>query len=114
MKLISAIIQPARLPRVRAAARKFPNFPGMTIDKVEGFSLQEELPKSIKAELTDYSTKIRLLILAPDEQADAIVLMIAEHCHTGERGDGHIWMSNVHQHYRIRDLKPGQPLPLNG
>ena len=56
MKLISAIIQPARLPRVRAAARKFPNFPGMTIDKVEGFSLQEELPKSIKAELTDYST----------------------------------------------------------
>ena len=106
MKLISAIIQPVRLTKVREAARTFPNFPGMTIDKVEGFSLQEESPKSIKAELTDYSAKIRLLIIAPDEQVDAIVQMIASCCHTGERGDGHLWVSNVQEHYRIRELRP--------
>lgn len=105
MKLISAIISPTRLPRVREAARRFPGFPGMTIDKVEGFSVQEEAPKNLKAELTDYSVKIRLLILSPEEQVDAIVQMIVDACHSGQKGDGHIWVSNVHHHIRIRTAK---------
>ena len=106
MTLISAIIQPGRLARVRAAARAFPGFPGMTIDKVEGFSAHEEPPRNIKAELADYSVKFRLLIISPDEQVDAIVEMIRAACHTGERGDGHIWVNPIQGHVRIRDATP--------
>jgi nitrogen regulatory protein P-II 1 len=108
MKLISAVIRPARLPKLREAARRFPNFPGMTIDKVEGFSVQEDGPRNIKAELTDYSAKYRLLILSPDELVDDIVQMIVDTCATGERGDGHVWVSNVHHHVRIRAAKASQ------
>lgn len=107
MKLISAVIQPSRLAKVRAAARAFPNFPGMTIDKVEGFSIHDDGPKTIKAELTDYSVKYRLLIISPDEQVDAIVQMIRKACYTGERGDGHIWVNPIDTHIRIRDKPAG-------
>ncbi len=107
MKLISAIIQPGRLAKIRAAARALPGFPGMTIDKVEGFSTQEEAPRSIQAELTDDSVKYRLLIISPDEQVDAIIEMIRTACRTGERGDGHIWVNPIETHLRIRDANPG-------
>jgi nitrogen regulatory protein P-II 1 len=106
MKLISAVIQPSRLARVREAARKFPGFPGMTIDKVEGFSVRDEPPRTIKAELTDYSVKYRVFIISPAEQVDAIVEMLRKACYTGERGDGHIWVNPIERHVRIRDAKP--------
>jgi nitrogen regulatory protein P-II 1 len=104
MKQITAIIQPQRLTRIREAARHLAKFPGMTTDKVEGFSVQEATPKaSIKTELTEYSPKVRLVVLAPDEMVEPIVRMISGACHTGERGDGVVWVTPVESFERIRD-----------
>lgn len=105
MKQITAIIQPHRLSRVRAAARRMRGFPGMTVDKVEGFSVEgEDGPSGIKGELTEYSPKVRLTVLASDDLIDAIVELIATNCHTGEKGDGVIWVKPVELQVRIRDV----------
>lgn len=108
MKLITAVVQPHRLPRIRAAARRMPGFPGMTIDKVEGFSVDSEPApigaSGIKRELTEYSPKVRLTVLAPDESVDPIVRMITDICHSGEKGDGLVWVHAVDRHVRIRDV----------
>ncbi len=108
MKLITAVVQPHRLPRIRAAARHMPGFPGMTIDKVEGFSVESAAAPmaggGIKRELTEYSPKVRLMVLAPDGSVDQIVRMITGICHSGEKGDGLVWVSAVDQHVRIRDV----------
>lgn len=104
MKQITAVIQPHRLSRVRAAARRMRAFPGMTVDKVEGFSVEgEEGLSGIKRELTEYSPKVRLTVLATDDMVDAIVELIVANCHTGEKGDGVIWVKAVERHVRIRD-----------
>ncbi len=113
MKQIIAVIQPSRLPRVREAARRFSGFPGMTVDKVEGFSpsvapSEPATAGGIRSELTEYSPKVRLMILAPDHLIRPIAELIHDCCHSGERGDGLIWTMPVDEVIRIRDSpRPG-------
>lgn len=106
MRQITAIIQPQRLGRVRELARRL-RFPGMTIDKVDGFSVPESTSDgSIRSELTEYSPKIRLVVIAEDDRAAEIAEAIGAVCRTGERGDGLVWTVPVETAMRIRDGGP--------
>jgi nitrogen regulatory protein P-II 1 len=105
VKEIKAIIQPARLARIREAVRTMPGFPGMTVSKAEGSGYHPDKPSppGIKSELTDYSPKVRLEIVSPDDQAGAIVQMIRDLCRTGRPGDGVVWVTDVVEFHRIRE-----------
>ena len=109
MKLISAVIHPNRLPRVREAARKFPNFPGMTIEKVDGFSVRDERPRNIRAELSDVNPRTRVLIICADDMVDPIFDTIHSTGHSGEKGDGHVWVTSIEAHWRLQDDDPRVP-----
>lgn len=47
-------------------------------------------------------TKIRLDIVVPDQDAQAMVDAIAKHARTGVVGDGKIWVSDVDSVVRVR------------
>ncbi len=104
MKEIKAVIQPARLARVRQAFRRLADFPGMTVSRAEGsgYHPDKPLPASVQSELTDYSPKVRIEIVAPDEMAERLVSIIREACHTGQPGDGVVWVTPVERLERIR------------
>lgn len=108
MKEIKAVIQPARLPRLREAVRKLPDFPGMTVSRAEGSGYHPQKPAApgIKSELTDYSAKMRVEILAPDEMVPGLLALIRAACHTGQPGDGVVWVSRVDHFERLRE-SPG-------
>ena len=55
MREIKAVIQPARLARVREAFRRIPDFPGMTVSRAEGSGYHPDKPRpaGIKSELAD-------------------------------------------------------------
>lgn len=105
MKEIKAVIQPARLPRVREAFRHLSDFPGMTVTKSEGSGYHPDKPNppGIKSELTDYSAKVRIEIVAADDQVDKLVTIIREQCRTGRPGDGVVWVTPVDSFARIRE-----------
>lgn len=105
MKEIKAVIQPQRLSRVRDAFRRIPDFPGMTVSAAEGSGYHPDKPRpaGIKTELTDYSRKVRLEIVAPDEKVAALVDLIREACHTGQPGDGVVWVTDIETFHRIRE-----------
>jgi len=105
MKEIKAVIQPGRLARVREAFRKMPDFPGMTVSRAEGsgYHPDKPLPPGIKSELTDYSQKVRIEIVSPDGMVDRLVSIIRESCHTGQVGDGIIWVTPIETFQRIRE-----------
>lgn len=111
MKEIKAVIQPARLARVREAFRRIPDFPGMTVSRAEGsgYHPDKPAPAGIKSELTDFSAKARIEIVAPDDQAERLAGLIREICHTGQPGDGVVWISAVESFQRIRE--GGAPPP---
>ena len=108
MKEIKAVIQPARLARLREAFRKLPDFPGMTVSRAEGSGYHPQKPQAsgIKSELTDYSAKMRVEILAPDEMVPALLALIRTACHTGQPGDGVVWVSDIAHFERLRE-SPG-------
>lgn len=98
MKEIKAIIRPNKLAALRDALVAMPGFPGMTVSKVEGCSAPSRHAQArsrIKDELTDYSPKVRLEILVPDELADQIFRRITEVAQTGHYGDGLVWVCDV-------------------
>ncbi|NNM82902.1 MAG: P-II family nitrogen regulator [Burkholderiales bacterium] len=97
MKEIKAIIRPSHLHKVRDAFRALPGFPGMTVSQAEGSSAHSGVERhdTIRGELTDFTRKVRIEILAPDEMVLDIVSIVHENAHTGQMGDGVLWVSEV-------------------
>jgi nitrogen regulatory protein P-II 1 len=97
MKEIKAIIRPSRLHKIREAFRSLPGFPGMSASHVEGCSAHagEERHDTLKEELTDFTKKVRIEIVAPDEMVPDILRIIHHNAHTGQMGDGVLWVTEV-------------------
>jgi nitrogen regulatory protein P-II 1 len=103
MKEIIAVIRPNRLHKVRDAFRTLSGFPGMSISHIEGCSAHAgaEQNDSLKEELTDFTRKIRIEIVAPDEMVDDILRIIHQNAHTGQTGDGVLWVTDVGKFVRL-------------
>lgn len=98
MKEIKAIIRPNKLAALRDALVVLPGFPGMTVSKVEGCSApmrHVSVRDKIKDELTDYSPKVRIELVAPDDVAESLFNCITEVARTGHYGDGLVWVTDV-------------------
>jgi nitrogen regulatory protein P-II 1 len=110
MKEIKAVIRPNKLAMLRDALVALPGFPGMTVAKVEGCSApSRHVPArtKIKDELTDYTSKVRVEIVAPDDVAEAIFQRITEVAQTGHYGDGLVWITDVEKVAFIFKTTPG-------
>lgn len=110
MKEIKAVIRPNKLAVLRDALVVLPGFPGMTVTKVEGCSApSRHVPArtKIKDELTDYTPKVRVEIVAPDDVAETIFQRITEVAQTGHYGDGLVWITEVHRAAFIFKTTPG-------
>jgi nitrogen regulatory protein P-II 1 len=104
MKEIKAIVQPHRLPKIRAAFRHIKGFPGMTVTRVEGAGANERREvRSIKDDLAEYSPKVRIEILCPNELVEGILQVLVEVGHTGNRGDGVVWVTSVERMIKLTD-----------
>lgn len=107
MKEIRAIVRPQRLERLRDALRAIPNFPGVTIYKAEGFTAPAAVDKrSVKEELTDFSGKLMVCVLADEAMVDTIRDTLIDACWTGKIGDGLVWTVDIASIHRIRDRAP--------
>lgn len=97
MKEIKAVIRPNKLAALREALIALPEFPGMTVSRVEGCSAPSRhlSHHSIKEELTDFSPKIRIEIVAPDEAVPTLYAAITKVAQTGHFGDGLVWVCEV-------------------
>jgi nitrogen regulatory protein P-II 1 len=104
MKEIKAIIQPHRLPKLREAFRHIKSFSGMTVSKVEGCAQHDDRPTlGAREELTDYSPKIHIQMVLPDEIVEEVLQIIEEIGHTGQVGDGIVWVTPVERLIHLSD-----------
>ncbi len=104
MKEIKAVIQPGRLARLRDALRAEPGFRGMTVTEAQGCSAVEPAPPANhREELLDFSRKVRVELLVEDAHAEAMLRVIHRVAHTGQKGDGVAWVTDVGHSIRLRD-----------
>ena len=103
MKYVVAVIQPFKLSEVRAALLEIPEFPGMTVTRVEGFGQGRARAKATGQEpVNDFAPKIKLECAVKDAMAAAVTAAILRHAHTGNKGDGKIFVFELPCASRIR------------
>jgi nitrogen regulatory protein P-II 1 len=109
MKEIKAIIQPFRAEEVITALHTVPGLPGVTVSEVRGYgkvSPDNDLRKE-DAEVFG-SKKIKLEIVVPDELVEKVKKVISTLAHTGNPGDGKLFISTVDDVVKVRTGEHGE------
>lgn len=104
MKEIKAIIRPIKLLKVLEALKEIKTLPGITISEIIGFGKSEINTEDIKI-IDDKILSIprtKLEIVVDDSMVDEVLNIIQRSAHTGNSGDGKIFVSNVDEVLKIR------------
>ncbi|WP_417457058.1 P-II family nitrogen regulator [Kordiimonas sp.] len=103
MKYVIAIIKPHRLDPVRDALAEI-GVNGMTVTEVQGYGRQrgqKEIYRGAEYEV-HFLPKVKLEIATDDPVADQVVEAIQQAAHTGQIGDGKVFVLDLNQVVRIR------------
>ncbi|MEO8561007.1 MAG: P-II family nitrogen regulator [bacterium] len=117
--MVQAVIQPFKLDTVTRSLEALAGFAGMTVTAVRGFG-REKLEDRAAAHraparggpahepLDDFTAKLRLDIAVTGRvRADEVAAVIARAAHTGNRGDGKIFLWPLARVIRVRTMEEG-------
>lgn len=108
MKLITAILKPAKLEDIKNTLQEL-GIKGMTVSEASGFGRQgghTEVYRGAEYKV-DLVQKIRVEIVVEDADADTVVNAIVKTANTGSIGDGKVWVSPIEQIVRVRTGERG-------
>ncbi|MEB3319275.1 MAG: P-II family nitrogen regulator [Cyanobacteriota bacterium] len=109
MKMIIAMIRPGKLDAVKEALVSI-DIVGMTVTDARGFGRQKgQIERYRGTEYkVDFLSKLKLMIVVSDDKLDAAVTAISTAAHTGDIGDGKIFITPVEDAIRIRTGDRGE------
>jgi nitrogen regulatory protein P-II 1 len=109
MKEIKAIIRPFKLDPVVTALHNIEGLPGLTVSEIKGFGRTKAKDSSdaFRDGLHDYVKMIKVEIVVHDNIAEEIVNVIQDVAHTGNPGDGKIFIVTIDNTIRIRTNEYG-------
>ncbi|MEX1147618.1 MAG: P-II family nitrogen regulator [Sphingomonadales bacterium] len=109
MKIIMAIIKPFKLEAVREALTGV-GIEGMTATEVKGYGRQKgqtEIYRGAEYEVS-FLPKVKIEVAVKDGVAEQVVEAIQAAAHTGQIGDGKIFVLDLVQVLRIRTGETGE------
>jgi len=109
MKEIKAIIRPSKLLEVTEELHGIEGLPGVTISEIKGFGKGKarNAQDMIVYEMVEFIPRIQLEVVVNDEMVDQVVNVIQKYAHTGNTGDGKIFVSTVDGVVKIRTNERG-------
>jgi nitrogen regulatory protein P-II 1 len=108
VKLVTAVVKPFKLDDLHDALRAV-HVNGMTVTEVRGFGRQgghTEVYRGAEYKV-DLVPKVRVEILADDDDAALIADTIVAAARTGQIGDGKVWVTAVDELVRVRTGERG-------
>lgn len=110
MKEIKAIIRPFKLLEVTEELQKIEGLPGVTVSEIRGFGKgrAKDSKDKIVYEMVELIPRMKLEVVVNDEMVDAVVNVIQKFAHTGNTGDGKIFVVNVEETVKIRTNERGK------
>jgi nitrogen regulatory protein PII len=108
VKLVVAIIKPFRLDEVKEGLRSI-GVNGLTTTDVQGFGRQRghtEVYRGAEYQV-DFVPKVKIEVMAHEDQVQQVVDVILKTARTGKIGDGKIFVLPAEQVYRIRTGERG-------
>lgn len=103
MKLIVAVVRPERLSAVKAALFRR-GVTGMTLSRVSGHGGEQEIVEHYRgsAVLLEFHEKVRIEIAVSEPFVEPTIGAIVEAAHTGDVGDGKVFVLPLERVVRIR------------
>lgn len=109
MKRLEAIVRVNKLEAVKEALEDM-NLRGMTVEQVRGYGRQ--LGRTDKYRGSTYAVnllpKVKVVVVLSDEHLEDAIEAITRATHTGEIGDGKMFVSDVEEVIRIRTGERGE------
>jgi nitrogen regulatory protein PII len=108
MVKIEAIIKPFKLDAVKDALAEI-GVRGMTITEVRGFGRQKGHRELFRGSeyVVELLPKMKIEVAVPDEMENQVTEVILDAAHTGNIGDGKIFISDLKEVVRIRTRETG-------
>ncbi|NVO12961.1 MAG: P-II family nitrogen regulator [Rhodoplanes sp.] len=103
MKLVIAVIKPFKLDEVHQALTRI-GISGMTVAEVKGYGRQKGHTEVYRGAeyVVSFLPKVRIDVVVPATQVDAVIEAITSASRTGQIGDGKIFVTDVVRAMRIR------------
>ena len=108
MKKVEAVIKPFKLDDVKEKLAEL-GIKGMTVTEVRGFGRQKGHTEIYRGAeyVVDFLPKIKIEVVAPDNQVGEVVDAIRKAAYTGKIGDGKIFVLDLVECIRIRTEERG-------
>jgi len=109
MKMVVAVIKHFKLDDVKDSLTRA-GIQGMTVTEVKGFGRQKghiEIYRGTSYEVR-FLPKMKIEVAVPDDRLEEIVSVIQKAAHTGEIGDGKIFIYDLIDAVRIRTGERGE------
>lgn len=101
MKLVLAFIQPFMADQVAGALHEIAGVTGATFTDVRGFGRGRARNSAWPENVFGTVAKTRIDVIVADDLADRVVLAIQTAAHTGNRGDGKVFVMPVTRGVRV-------------
>ncbi|WP_411964990.1 P-II family nitrogen regulator [Haloferax sp. YSMS24] len=110
IKMVMAIIRPDKLADVKTALADA-GAPSLTVTNVSGRGSQPAKKGQWRGEeyTVDLHQKVKVECVVADIPAEDVVDAIADAAHTGEKGDGKVFVIPVDDAVQVRTGKEGKP-----
>lgn len=109
MKEIKAIVQPFLAYQVIAELHAIAGLPGPTVSEVRGFERGHSRGETPRTETNlGFSQMTKIEIVVPVALAEQVLSVIQKYAHTGNPGDGKIFVSSVEEVVRISTGERGE------
>jgi nitrogen regulatory protein PII len=109
MKQITAMIRPSKVDAVKTALIEI-GVIGMTVSEARGFGRQKGQVERYRGNefKVDFISKSKVVLVVNDDKVTPAIEAISKAAHTGEIGDGKIFVTPVEQAIRIRTGESGE------
>ncbi len=98
MKEIRIYIQPYVLHKLTTELLEIPGFAGMSVSDCGGIGTER---LSTSHNFDPFYDRKRIEMIVPDDLVEAVIAVVIKHAHTGNPGDGRIFIFDVHEGIRI-------------
>jgi nitrogen regulatory protein P-II 1 len=110
MKEIKAIFRPSRLLEVTEELQRIEGLPGVSVAEIRGFGKgrAKNAPDKVTYEMVEFLPRVQLEVVVHDAMVDEVVNVIQKYAHTGNTGDGKIFVSTIDDVVKIRTNQRGE------
>src|SRR5450755_2691667 len=108
MRIVTAVIKPFKLDAVKVALEAA-GVAGLTVSEASGYGRQRGHTEVYRGAeyVVDFVPKVRVEVVAEDEDVAGVVEAITTAARTGKIGDGKVWTVEIADLVRIRTGERG-------